>query len=198
MKMLLSLFAIFLLTFSSSSVRAEANVGYFGFEPDITTNYIRQSSKKLGYIRVTVDLMLNDMKKGYFTKIVCYDLSRISRNMGELVKTLSLLDDYKISLFCWKQNLDTDDGGLGKMFFYFVGIFNEIESTLRKERQLTSINRLRTVEGFKYGGNDLISNETKDKVRQLREEGLSYRKIHKEVPHISLSSIGNIVKEVRI
>ena len=62
MKMLLSLFAIFLLTFSSSSVRAESSLGYFGFEPDITTNYIRQSSKKLGYIRVTVDLMLNDMK----------------------------------------------------------------------------------------------------------------------------------------
>ena len=63
--------------------------------------------------------MLNDMKKRYFTKIVCYDLSRISRSMEELVKALSLLDDYKISLFSWKQNLDTDDGGLGKMFFYF-------------------------------------------------------------------------------
>ena len=84
------------------------------------------------------------------------------------------------------------------MFFYFVGIFNEIESSLRKERQLSSINRLRTIEGFKYGGNDLISNETKDKVRQLREDGLSYRKIHKEVSHISLSSIGNIITECRV
>ena len=156
------------------------------------------SGTKKNEDRKELTRMMGDMKKKYFTKIICYDLSRISRNMGELVKTLSVLDDYKISLFSWKQNLDTDDGGLGKMFFYFVGIFNEIESTLRKERQLTSINRLRTLEGFKYGGNDLISNETKDKVRKLREEGLSYRKIHKEVPNISLSSIGNIVKEVRV
>ena len=142
--------------------------------------------------------MLNDMKKRYFTKIVCYDLSRISRSMEELVKTLSLLDDYKISLFSWKQNLDTDDGGLGKMFFYFVGIFNEIESSLRKERQLTAINRLRTIKGFKYGGNELISNDTKEKVLGLRKQGLSYRKIKEQVSNISLSSIGNIITEVKI
>ncbi|MBE0367095.1 flagellar FliL protein [Pseudoalteromonas aurantia 208] len=36
-------------------------MGYFGFEPDIITNYIGQSNKKLGYVRVTVDLMLNDV-----------------------------------------------------------------------------------------------------------------------------------------
>ncbi|GGE90176.1 MULTISPECIES: flagellar basal body-associated protein FliL [Pseudoalteromonas] len=46
---------------TSWSVRAESNVGYFGFEPDIITNYIGQGNKKLGYVRITVDLMLNDM-----------------------------------------------------------------------------------------------------------------------------------------
>ena len=56
------LFAVFIIVFCSSSFRVEANVGYFGFEPDIITNYIGQSNKKLGYIRVTVDLMLNDVK----------------------------------------------------------------------------------------------------------------------------------------
>jgi flagellar FliL protein len=46
---------------TSWSVRAESNVGYFGFEPDIITNYIGQGNKKLGYVRITVDLMLNDL-----------------------------------------------------------------------------------------------------------------------------------------
>ena len=50
-----------LVTATSWSVRAESNVGYFGFEPDIITNYIGQGNKKLGYVRITVDLMLNDM-----------------------------------------------------------------------------------------------------------------------------------------
>ncbi|ASD66011.1 MULTISPECIES: flagellar basal body-associated protein FliL [Pseudoalteromonas] len=42
-------------------VKADSTIGYFGFEPDIITNYIGQSNKKLGYVRVTVDLMLNDV-----------------------------------------------------------------------------------------------------------------------------------------
>jgi flagellar protein FliL len=44
----------------SLSARANSSVGYFGFEPDIITNYIGASSKKMGYVRVTVDLMLNN------------------------------------------------------------------------------------------------------------------------------------------
>jgi flagellar FliL protein len=53
-------FALLASVLVSTHVRAESTVGYFGFEPDIITNYIGQSSKKLGYVRVTVDLMLND------------------------------------------------------------------------------------------------------------------------------------------
>ena len=45
---------------TSLSAQAESKVGYFGFEPDIITNYIGQGNKKLGYVRITVDLMLND------------------------------------------------------------------------------------------------------------------------------------------
>ncbi|MBE0420376.1 flagellar basal body-associated protein FliL [Pseudoalteromonas nigrifaciens] len=44
----------------SLTARADSTVGYFGFEPDIITNYIGTSSKKMGYVRVTVDLMLNN------------------------------------------------------------------------------------------------------------------------------------------
>lgn len=51
----------FLLVCVSTNSRAESTVGYFGFEPDIITNYIGQSNKKLGYVRVTVDLMLDDI-----------------------------------------------------------------------------------------------------------------------------------------
>ncbi|HEA17843.1 hypothetical protein LCGC14_2153760 [marine sediment metagenome] len=52
---------LFIGLFSSFASKAESTVGYFGFEPDIITNYIGQSNKKLGYVRITVDLMLSDM-----------------------------------------------------------------------------------------------------------------------------------------
>ncbi len=47
---------------ANSKVYAASNFGYFGFEPDIITNYINPSAKKLGYVRITVELMLKDME----------------------------------------------------------------------------------------------------------------------------------------
>ncbi len=38
----------------------KADFAYYGLEPDIVTNYIGPSSKNLGYVRVTVELMLED------------------------------------------------------------------------------------------------------------------------------------------
>lgn len=33
---------------------------YIGLEPDIVTNYAGDNSKKLGYVRVTIEMMIND------------------------------------------------------------------------------------------------------------------------------------------
>jgi flagellar FliL protein len=41
-----------------SNVKA-AEYAYFGFEPDIITNYVAVK-KKMGYVRLTVELMLED------------------------------------------------------------------------------------------------------------------------------------------
>lgn len=42
------------------SLPAKAEFAYFGLEPDIVTNYLGSTSQKLGYVRVTVELMLED------------------------------------------------------------------------------------------------------------------------------------------
>ncbi|MDP2559563.1 flagellar basal body-associated protein FliL [Psychrobium sp. 1_MG-2023] len=48
----------------SSSFHAQAEDGapkdyaYFGFEPDIITNYISKQSKKIGYVRITMEIMV--------------------------------------------------------------------------------------------------------------------------------------------
>lgn len=58
----LSIFLItLLLSLSTPKALAASNFGYFGFEPDIITNYIAISNKKLGYVRVTVEIMIKDM-----------------------------------------------------------------------------------------------------------------------------------------
>ncbi len=49
---------LLLAILSSTSVKA-ADYAYFGFEPSIVTNYIAVK-KKMGYVRLTVELMIED------------------------------------------------------------------------------------------------------------------------------------------
>lgn len=52
---IISLLALGLLIISPVQAREYA---YFGLEPDIVTNYVGTSARNLGYVRVTVELML--------------------------------------------------------------------------------------------------------------------------------------------
>ncbi len=152
------------------------------------------SGTKKNEDREELSRMLGDLKKRPYTKVVVYDLSRLGRSVSEVVKTLSLFDDYNISLFSWKQNLDTDDGGMSKLFFYFVSIFSEMEKSIQSNRQMSAINRMRSL-GKKYGGKDFITEEKKQKIIELKEQGYSYRKIRDEM-NIGLGSISRVLGEV--
>lgn len=64
-KLPLRLFALLsllcnLMSFSSYA-QDRPNYGYLSLEPDIITNYVGSSSKKLGYVRVTVELMIDSV-----------------------------------------------------------------------------------------------------------------------------------------
>ncbi|MFQ3236900.1 MAG: flagellar FliL protein [Paraglaciecola sp.] len=57
-------FCLIFLTNLSANLYAQEpvskNFAYFGLEPDIVTNYMGSRAGKLGYIRITVELMLED------------------------------------------------------------------------------------------------------------------------------------------
>lgn len=48
-----------LLTLAASSNVKAVDYAYFGFEPEIITNYVAVK-KKMGYVRLTVELMIED------------------------------------------------------------------------------------------------------------------------------------------
>lgn len=52
-------FVFFLFTGSVKHSHAQGSFAYFGLEPDIVTNYLGDSAIKLGYVRLTVELMLD-------------------------------------------------------------------------------------------------------------------------------------------
>ncbi|XQW85285.1 flagellar basal body-associated protein FliL [Thalassotalea piscium] len=58
MKKLFLLFSSFMMLIISTTSHASDYV-YFGFEPEIVTNYVAVK-KKMGYVRLTVELMIED------------------------------------------------------------------------------------------------------------------------------------------
>ena len=58
-RLFFSLSLVLLFTTQSHGSEPE-NVGYFGFEPDIITNYV-SNKKKIGFVRITAELMISDV-----------------------------------------------------------------------------------------------------------------------------------------
>ena len=61
--MLRLLIAILLITcsYDARSENQKPNVGYYGFEPDIITNYV-SNKRRIGFVRITAELMVEDVK----------------------------------------------------------------------------------------------------------------------------------------
>lgn len=51
---------LLLVSLPSAGQETPKEIVYYGFDPDIVTNYISGNRRSLGYIRVTVELMLED------------------------------------------------------------------------------------------------------------------------------------------
>ncbi|SNY57289.1 flagellar FliL protein [Arsukibacterium tuosuense] len=54
------LIALMLMLSPASAKQQEAEFVYYGFDPDIVTNYVSGNRRSLGYVRVTIELMITD------------------------------------------------------------------------------------------------------------------------------------------
>jgi flagellar FliL protein len=52
--------ALLMLSSPASARQQEAEFIYYGFDPDIVTNYVAGNRRSLGYVRVTIELMVAD------------------------------------------------------------------------------------------------------------------------------------------
>jgi DNA invertase Pin-like site-specific DNA recombinase len=129
--------------------------------------------------RKELNAMLNDACKRQFEKIVVWSVDRLGRSMKHLINVLEEIDNLGISIFSYKQSIDTSTT-MGKMFFQFVGIFSEFENNLRKERIALGIQEARK-KGKKWGRSTVITDEMIEKIKELRKQKLGMIKIGKEL-----------------
>ena len=144
--------------------------------------------------------MIDFVKKNNVDKVLCWELSRLGRNTIEVLKTIQLLNDKKISLFIKNYNIETltEDKEINPLSQFMVQILSSVsqmERTQIRQRVKSGYENYRTnggkvgrKEGFRKNEEVLLS-ENKDVVKLLKQN-YSIRKIMK----LTDTSSGTIMK----
>lgn len=148
--------------------------------------------------------MIDYVKKNNIDKVLCWELSRIGRNTIEVLKTIKLLNDNKISLYIKNYNIETlnENGDINPLSQFMIQILtsvSEMERTTIRMRIKSGYEQYRNgggkvgrKEGFKKDESSLLT-EYKDVVKLLKQE-YSVRKIMK----LTDRSSGTIMKVKRV
>jgi len=123
--------------------------------------------------RVELQTLLDFVRDGdtiYVTRV-----DRIARSIADLQDILRILKSKGVALKATEQPIDTSTP-LGKCMLDLLGIFAELETNLRRERQVEAIRRIKEIDSTKpkhertYQGRPPTI--IPDVIRQLRDEGL--------------------------
>ena len=143
-------------------------------------------------VRAQYDAMLKQGIQAKYDVVLAWDVSRLSRSLGELVSTLDELHACGIDHYLHQQAVDTTTPA-GKAMFQMCGVFAEFERGMLSERVKAGLSRAKS-EGKTLGRPVKIANIQailKDwhqgkTIRQIsKEQNLSVGKVHKIVSKIS-------------
>lgn len=150
-----------------------------------------QSGIKSRDTRPQLRQLLQDARRRKFDRVMVYSLDRLGRSVVDVINTINELEEVGVHIFVVKNAIDTSTQQ-GKLFTYFCSIFGEMERDMLLSRQKESIKRLRE-KNAKWGRGTLLDEDKKNRIFELREGGLSHRKIA-ETLCISKGSVQHALK----
>lgn len=127
--------------------------------------------------RPALNQLLKDCTKRRFDLVMCWDISRLGRSVQNLIEIMNELQSMRIDLFFLQQGMDTSTAS-GRMMFSVFGALAEYERELIRERVIAGQDRARR-SGVKFGRPKTITENTRQTIRLMREQGLGIRKIAK-------------------
>lgn len=101
--------------------------GYEIFEIYSDYGYSKKSTN-----RPEFNKMIADMENKRFSKIVVFDISRISRNMKDVINFFDKAEKYGCSVELISEKIDTSTA-MGMMFARMLTVFSQYESKMRSE-----------------------------------------------------------------
>jgi DNA invertase Pin-like site-specific DNA recombinase len=142
-----------------------------------------KTHKRDGY-----NYLLKRVENNEVDNIIVLSLSRFGRNLGEIYKSVELMEKHHTKFYSIKENVDTSSI-YGKFTINLLGSLYEMELNILKERVVDTLRVKKdnnkvyspTPYGFDRVGDDLVENPKEMKLMKklirLRTKGSSYGKI---------------------
>ena len=152
--------------------------------------------------RPGLDKLIRDARLGRFKVVIVHSIDRLGRSTKHLLNLIDELNHYGVSLISIRENLDFSTP-TGQMALTMISAVAQLEAQLISERIKTSLAVKKALAERNPNstwkmGRPAISDEIKQEVLNLREEGHSIRKIAKMIGTISKSSVEKIIKVVPV
>ena len=125
-------------------------------------------------------------------ELVITRIDRLARSVLDLQLIVKELNDKGVTLRATEQPISTGDA-TSKCFLDMLGVFAELETNLRRERQLEGIAKAKE-KGVYKGGRSKIDVE---KIKTLKKQGLGATAIAKQL-NIHRDSVYRLLKGVKV
>ena len=128
--------------------------------------------------RSGLDALMKGVARKDYDVVMAWDISRLGRSLSHLVGLLEEFHSRDIDLYLHVQGIDTRSPS-GKAVFQLMSVFAEFEREIIRERITAGLTRAKA-EGKRLGRPPVPPIKV-EKIKSLRKQGLSYRKIAKRV-----------------
>ncbi len=119
-------------------------------------------------------------------------LDRLARSTADLYKIVSSLDEEGIAFKVLDDAAIDTSNRTGKLVMGILALIAEFETDIRRERQMEGIARAKA-EGRTGGRPALVTDEIRNRVTELRSQGVSIRKVAEEIG-FSKATVQKIIK----
>lgn len=147
--------------------------------------------------RKELDRLISDARMGKFKVVVIYALDRLARDTRFLLNLIHELNGYGISIISLRESIDLGTP-VGRAVLQILGSIAELEKNLISERIkcALAVKKMSAAQTGWTCGRKPLPQDTIDKIKSLREKGLSIRAIAKQLS-ISKTSVERVLNGKR-
>ena len=128
--------------------------------------------------RPGLDALMLAVARKEVDMVMVWDVSRLGRSLSHLVSLLEQFHAKGVNLYFHQQGIDTTTPA-GKAMFGIMGVFAEWERGMIQERVKAGLNRAKA-QGKRLGRPPVPPIQI-ERIKRLREDGLTYRGIAQKV-----------------